>query len=92
MTPSKCTVFGVNSKALPQQVNFLTDEAGYFSKGANAVISNIHFFEHHSLRETDVYLHTDNCCRQNNKKAMMRYLAYINKEAHSPCWSHQILT
>lgn len=58
LTLRKCTVFRVNGEALPQQVNFLTDEAGDCGKGANAVISRIHFFQHHGLGEMDVYLHS----------------------------------
>lgn len=61
LTPRKCTVFGVNCEALPRQVNFLTDEAGECGKGANAVISRVHyFFEHHGFGEKSVYLHADN--------------------------------
>lgn len=75
LTPRKCTVFGVNCEALPRQVNFLTDEAGDCGKGANAVISRIHFFfKHHGLGETEVYLHADNCCGQNKNNAMIQYL------------------
>lgn len=44
LTPQKCTVFGVNCEAVPRQINFLTDEAGDCGKGANAVVSRIHFF------------------------------------------------
>lgn len=77
LTPRKCTVFGVNCEALPRQVNFLTDEAGDCGKGANAVISRIHFFfQHHGLGETDVFLHTDNCTGQNKNNAMVQYLVW----------------
>ena len=44
LTPWKCTIFGVNCEAIPRQVNFLTDEAGDCVKGANAVVSRIHYF------------------------------------------------
>ena len=73
LTPRKCTVFGVNCEAIPRQINFLTDEAGDCGKGANAVVSWIHyFFEHHSLGEKDVYLHADNCTGQNKNNCMMQ--------------------
>ena len=50
LTPRKCTIFGVSCEALPRQINFLTDEAGDCGKGANAVISRLHFFfEVHGL-------------------------------------------
>lgn len=52
LTPRKCTIFGVNCEALPRQINFLTDEAGNCGKGANAVVSQIHFFfDTHSFGE-----------------------------------------
>ena len=52
LTPRKCSVFGVQCEALPRQVNFLTDEASDCGKGANSVISMLHFFfDHHGLGE-----------------------------------------
>ena len=49
-TPQKCGILGVMCKAVPQQVNFLTDEAASAEKGANAAISYIHYyFAHHGL-------------------------------------------
>ena len=44
LTPRKCTVFDVSCEAIPQQVNFLTDEAGDCGKG---VVSQLH--HHHGL-------------------------------------------
>lgn len=44
LTPRKYTVFGVNCEALPRQVNFLTDKAGECGKGANNVVSRLHYF------------------------------------------------
>lgn len=77
LTPRKCTVFGVNCEALPRQINFLTDEAGDCGKGANAVVSRIHFFfENHGFGETDVYLHADNCTGQNKNNCMLQYLSW----------------
>lgn len=50
MTPRKCSLFGVNCEAIPRQVNFLCDESGNCGKGANAVISQLHYyFENHGL-------------------------------------------
>ena len=77
LTPRKCSVFGVNCEALPRQVNFLCDEAGDCGKGANTVISQLHyFFEHHSMGEMEVFLHADNCTGQNKNNAMLWYLAW----------------
>ena len=77
LTPRKCTVFGVSCEALPRQINFLTDEAGDCGKGANAVVSRLHyFFDHHGLGEKDVYLHADNCTGQNKNNCMVHYLLW----------------
>ena len=77
LTPRKCTVFGVACEALPRQINFLTDEAGDCGKGANAVVSRIHyFFDHHGFGERDVYLHADNCTGQNKNNCMVQYLVW----------------
>ena len=77
LTPCKCSVFGVNCEALPRQVNFLTHEAGECGKGANNVISQLHFlFETHGLGEKVVFLHADNCTGQNKNNAMIQYLAW----------------
>ena len=52
LTPRKCNIFGVHCEAIPRQVNFLTDEAADCGKGANVVISQLHyFFSHHGLGE-----------------------------------------
>ena len=77
LTPRKCTVFGINCEAIPRHLNFLTDEAGERSKGANYVISRLHyFFEMHGLGEKVVYLHADNCTGQNKNNCMIHYLVW----------------
>ncbi len=77
LTPRKCSIFGVCCEALPRQVNFLTDEASECGKGANIVISQLHyFFTHHGLGEKEVYLHCDNCTGQNKNSAMLHYLLW----------------
>jgi hypothetical protein len=77
LTPRKCGVFGVCNEAIPQQVNFLIEEACDTGKGANNIISKLHyFFEHHGLGEEKVYLHADNCMEQNKNSAMLHYLAW----------------
>ena len=48
-------------ESIPQQVNFLTDEAADSGKGANAVISRLHVYsEHYGLGEEEAFLHADN--------------------------------
>ena len=55
LTTRKFSVFGVCYKAIPRQINFITDESGETGKGANAVISRLRFFyENHGLGEKDV--------------------------------------
>ena len=52
-TPRKCGIFGVMCEGIPEQVNFLIDEAASTGKGANATISYVHYYlEHHGLGET----------------------------------------
>lgn len=58
-------------------MNFLCDEAGDCGKGANTVISQLHyFFQHHGLGEREVFLHADNCTGQNKNNCMLQYLAW----------------
>ena len=74
LTCRKCSVFGICCESLPQQVNFLTDEAADGSKGANAVVSRVHYY--HGLGEEEVLLHADNCVGQNKNNIVMQYLAW----------------
>ena len=68
-------MFGVHCEAIPRQINFITDESGEVGKGANAVISRLHYFFYvHGLGETYVYLHADNCTGQNKHNAMIKLL------------------
>ena len=77
LTPRKCSVFGVNCEAIPRQINFLTDEAGEAGRGANAVISWLHFFlENHGLGERDAYFHADNCTGQNKNNTVIAYFMW----------------
>ena len=59
------------------QVNYLIDKAVNTGKGANSIISTLHhFFEHHSLGESDITLHADNCSGKNKNRYMMQYLTW----------------
>ena len=70
-------MFGVHCEAVPCQVNFLCDEAGDCGKGANTVVSQLHYYlENHSMGETEMYLHADNCTGQNKNNCMIQYLAW----------------
>ena len=77
VTTRKCSVFGVSCEAIPRQINFLCDECGEVGKGANTVISKLHFFfENHGLGETEVFLHADNCTGQNKNNAVVQYFMW----------------
>ena len=77
LVPRKCSVFGVCCEAIPRHVNFLCDEAGDCGKGANTVVSQLHyFFENHGLGEKEVFLHADNCTGPNKNSCMLQYLAW----------------
>ncbi len=63
-------------EAVPRQVTFLCDETGDCGKGANTIVSQLHyFFKHHGLGEKKVFLHADNCTSQNKNNYMLHYLA-----------------
>lgn len=76
-SPRKCAVFGICCEALSSQVNFLLDECCDVGKGANCVVSLLHFFfENYGLGEQQVHLHADNCSGQNKNSCMMMYLLW----------------
>jgi hypothetical protein len=55
----------------------LIEEACDTGKGANNIISKLHyFFEHYGLGEEKVYLHADNCTGQNKNNTMIQYLTW----------------
>lgn len=77
LVPRKCGLFGVCCEGIPQQVNFVIDEAHLISKGANAVVSYLHyFFAHYGLGEQEAHLHCDNCSGQNKNRTMLWYCAW----------------
>ena len=56
-----------------QQVNFLIDEAFDTGKGANAVISMLHYYlENHGLNATVLHFNEDNCTGQNKNNAVIQ--------------------
>ena len=62
-TARKCAVLGVCCEGIPQQINYLIDEASDVGKSANMVVSLLHhFLWHHGLGEIDVGLHGQNNC------------------------------
>jgi len=76
-TPRKAHLFGVCNEGVPQQVNYLIDEADFLEKNSNVVISLLdHFFENHAIGETHAFLTADNSVAQNKNNAVMQYLLY----------------
>ena len=54
-------------------MNYLIDEASNTGKGANTVASMLHhFFANHSLGESEVHLHADNCVGQNKNNTIIQ--------------------
>ena len=77
LTPRKCGIFGVVCEQIPRQMNYLIDEAMSTGKGANSIISLLHYhFAVHGLGENKVHLHADNCCGQNKNNYMIQYLSW----------------
>ena len=81
--PRKVQISGVNSEAIPAQINYLLDETdtigpnGSKSHGPNSVVTLLHhYFEHHGLGEKECALAADNCCAQNKNKTVFAYLAW----------------
>ena len=73
----KCGIFGIMCEGVKEQLNFLIDESVDTGKGANAVISMLHFFfEFYGLGEKSVLLHADNCSGQNKNTIMFWYLMW----------------
>lgn len=83
-TPRKCGVFGVNTEALGQQINYLIDERHTTGKGANTIISYLHYhLKHYTIGEIILFLSADNCTGQNKNNAMMWYLLWrVMTEQH----------
>ena len=76
-TLRKRAIFGIMCEAIPEQVNYLIDEASDVGNGANTTIRYVHrFFEHYGLGETSVHLHADNCSGQNKNNYFVWYLAW----------------
>ena len=76
-TPRKCQVFGVHAAGLPEQINYLIDEAVSCGKGANGVISLVHhFLENYGIGEKHLQLSADNSSGENKNNCMLQYLCW----------------
>lgn len=76
-SPRVAQLFGICCEAIPKQINYLIDEAGFPGKGADTVISLLdHFFDNYGLGEEHALLTADNCIGQNKNNALIQYLIY----------------
>ena len=63
-----------------QQVNFLVDESFLTGKGANTVISIVHYYlEHHGVHSAIVHFNADKCVGQNKNNPMIWVSKTTNK-------------
>ena len=99
LTPRKCGIFGVCCEAIPRQINYLIDEASDTGKVSNTIVSMLHhFFEEHSLGESIVHLHADNCVGQNKNNVTLPDLAGDGRAPHPNhpvlphSWAHEVLS
>ena len=70
-------MFGVHAEGLPEQINYLIDEAVSCGKGANGVISLVHhFLENYGIGEKHLQLSADNCSGENKNNCMLQYLCW----------------
>lgn len=77
LTPFKVGLFGVFNDTLKVQHNFIIPESCSVAKGANSIVSYLHYyFENHGLGEKNLYLHADNCVAQNKNNIVTCYLTW----------------
>ena len=68
---------GVCDEGNSTQLNFLIDEAQSCGKGANSIVSMVHYYlEYYSHGEDNICLQADNCIGQNKNNIMTSYLAW----------------
>ena len=59
-------------------MNYLIDEAENPRKGADCVASLLyHYLNKYGAHEKDLYLHADNCVRQNKNNCTIQYLMWL---------------
>ena len=77
LAPFKVGWFSIMAEAIPKNVLFLIPESVSINKGANAVISYLHYYLHeYGLGETIAKFHADNCVGQNKNNPVMSYFCW----------------
>lgn len=71
----KFSIFGINNERTQVETNFLIDEQDKTGKGANAVISMVHYYLSNNKIE-NLVLFADNCVGQNKNNALLHYLLW----------------
>ena len=91
----KCGIFGGCCEAIPQQVNFLIDESFDTGKGANLVISMVHFYlKNHGLNSVSIHFNADNCKGQNKYNTVLQVSKMHAQECNilrAVCWKQSLL-
>lgn len=85
LTPYKVGLFGIMNDTTKVQHNFVIPESCSVAKGANSIVSYLHYYlENHGLGEKHLYLHADNCVAQNKNNIVTCYLTWrIIKKLHT---------
>jgi hypothetical protein len=77
LAPFKVGVFGISCDTDQSQANFIIPETVAITKGANAIISYLHYYlETFSYGEEHIHLHADNCAGQNKNNYVVAYFAW----------------
>lgn len=71
----KCGLFGINNEATHIQTNITIDEEDKVGKGANAVISMLHYYLSNNVAD-NLVLFANNCTGQNKNNALINYLLW----------------
>ena len=75
--PRKYGLFGIAGEVFPKLVNFLLDESVHTDKGANTVVSMLHYFlNNYGIGLCHLHLHADNGSGKNENSSMMWYLLW----------------
>ena len=73
LTGRKAGIFGICCEAIPEQRNFIIDEAMDTGKGGNVVVSMLHYYlEHFGIHATNLHLNADNCVGQNKNNTVIK--------------------
>jgi len=77
LVPYKVGLFGIMNDTLRVQHNIVIPEACFISKGANAVVSFLHYYLETICCGAEVFdLQTDNCVAQIKNNVVLAYLAW----------------